>query len=195
MRASATILSVLCVFLIGSTAAAQKQGGVYVNGQLVTAEQIQVALQTMGIQPGAATIPPGRYWYDSKSGLWGMEGGPTVGQIFPELELGGPLQPNASGGGTGVFINGRELHPQEVAFLQRIFGVVIPGRYWMDWQGVGGYEGGPALFNVAAAAAAAGAQGGMYGGQTRRTLFGGTGSDGNCSYYMHPSGSSVMNCG
>jgi hypothetical protein len=112
MRASATILSVLCVFLIGSTAAAQKQGGVYVNGQLVTAEQIQVALQTMGIQPGAATIPPGRYWYDSKSGLWGMEGGPTVGQIFPELELGGPLQPNASGGGTGVFINGRELHPQ-----------------------------------------------------------------------------------
>jgi hypothetical protein len=195
MRASVTILPVLCTLLIGSTATAQKQGGVSVNGQLVSAEQIQVALQTMGIQPGAATIPPGRYWYDSKSGLWGMEGGPTVGQIFPELELGGPLQPNASGGGTGVFINGRELHPQEVAFLQRIFGVVIPGRYWMDWQGVGGYEGGPALFNVAAAAAAAGAQGGMYGGQTRRTLFGGTGSDGNCSYYMHPSGSSVMNCG
>jgi hypothetical protein len=64
----------------------------------------------------------------------------------------------------------------------------------MDWQGVGGYEGGPALFNVAAAAAAAGAQGGMYGGQTQRTMFGGTGSDGNCSYYMHPGGSSVMTC-
>jgi hypothetical protein len=51
------------------------------------------------------------------------------------------------------------------------------------------------MFNIAAAAAAAGAQGGMYGGQTQRTLFGGTGSDGNCSYYMHPNGSSVMNCG
>ncbi len=192
MRASATTLIALCVLLTGSTATAQDDG-VYVNGQLVGAEQIQAVMQTMGIPPQAATIPPGRYWYDDVSGLWGMEGGPTVGQIFPGLELGGPLQPDASGSGTGVFINGRELHPEEVAFLQRIFGAVIPGRYWMDWQGIGGYEGGPALFNVAAAAAA-GAQGGMYGGQTRRTLFGGTGSDGNCSYYMHPGGSSVMTC-
>lgn len=193
MRASATILTLLCVLLTDAPAAAQDEG-VFVNGRPVTAEQIQLALQTMGIQPGAATIPPGRYWYDGTSGLWGMEGGPTVGQIFPGLELGGPLQADASGGGTGVFINGRELHPQEVAFLQSIFGVVIPGRYWMDWQGIGGYEGGPAIFNLAAAAAAAGAQSGMYSGDTRRTLFGGTGSDGNCSYYMHPGGSSVMTC-
>ncbi len=60
----------------------------------------------------------------------------------------------------------------------------------MDWRGIGGYEGGPAIFNLAAA----GAQGGMYGGTTRRTPFGGLGGDGNCSYFMHPNGSSVMNC-
>ena len=56
MRASATILSLLCVFLIGSAAAAQKQDGVYVHSQLVTAEQIQTVMQTMGSPPQAATI-------------------------------------------------------------------------------------------------------------------------------------------
>jgi hypothetical protein len=201
MRASATILPVLCALLVGCGGSgerefAQDAEGVYVNGQPVTAEQIQLAQQTMGIPPGAAAIPAGRYWYDDVSGLWGFEGGPTAGQLYPGLQLGGPLQPNASGGGTGVFINGRELHPQEVAYLQGLFGYVAPGRYWLNWQGVGGYEGGPAAFNLVAAAAAAGqaGQGGMYGGQTQRTMFGGTGSDGNCSYYMHPGGSSVMTC-
>ncbi|NIR42897.1 MAG: hypothetical protein GWN99_03350, partial [Gemmatimonadetes bacterium] len=79
-------------------------------------------------------------------------------------------------------------------YLQSIFGYVNPGRYWLNFYGVGGYEGGPAIFDLRAAAAAAGS-GGVYGGQTRRTPFGGLGSDGNCSYYLHPSGSSVMNCG
>jgi hypothetical protein len=92
------------------------------------------------------------------------------------LELGGPLRPSASGGNTGVFINGREIHPTELAYLQRVFGYVIPGRYWLDAQGIGGFEGGPAAFNLFAAAAAAGAAGG-YGGYARRTPFGGIGGD------------------
>jgi hypothetical protein len=41
-------------------------------------------------------LPPGRYWYDQDSGLWGIEGGPSVGQITAGLPLGGPLQPGAS---------------------------------------------------------------------------------------------------
>lgn len=190
MRTSAYVSILSGLLLIGSTAAAQD---VIINGQPVTEQQIRALQQQLGV-PEAAPIPAGRYWYDKVSGLWGMEGGPTLGQILPDIELGGPLRVDASGGGTGVFINGRELHPQEVAYLQRIFGYVVPGRYWLDWQGIGGIEGGPPLFNLAAAAAQAGGAGGGYGGYTRRTPFGGIGGDGNCSYYMHPSGSSVMNC-
>lgn len=175
--------------------AAQAQDEVVVNGRAVTAEQVQAVQTRLGIPAEAqAQIPPGRYWYDPTSGLWGMEGGPALGQILPELGLGGPLQPDASGGGTNVFVNGREIHVQELLYLQSLFGYVNPGRYWLNYYGVGGYEGGPAIFDLRAAASAAGG-GGLYGGQTRRTPFGGLGSDGNCSYYLHPNGSSVMNCG
>jgi hypothetical protein len=109
----------------------------------------------------------------------------------PELELGGELAADASTGGTGIFFNGRELHLTEAAYLQQLFGYVIPGRYWLSPMGVGGFEGGPALFNLVAAAQQ---QGG--GGYTRRGPFGSMGSDGECSYYMTPGGSSVMtgNC-
>lgn len=184
-----TLAVILAAILAVPGASAQD---VYINGQAVTLEEIRELQQKLGI-PETAPIPAGRYWYDPVSGLWGMEGSPMMGQILPGLELGGELQANASGGGTGVFINGRELHPQEVAYLQQIFGYVLPGRFWMDWRGIGGYEGGPPLFDVRAAAASSGA-GGMYAGSTRRTPFGGLGSDGNCSYYMHPNGSSVMTC-
>lgn len=167
------------------------QQEIVINSAVVTAAEIQAVQQRMGI-PAGAPIPSGRYWYDPTSGLWGMEGGPTMGQILPDLLLGGALRADASGGGTGVFINGREIHPLEAAYLRGLYGYVVPGRYWLNWQGIGGFEGGPALFNLMAAAASAG--GGGYSGYTRRTPFGGIGGDGNCSYYLHPSGSSVMNC-
>ena len=59
-------------------------------------------------------VAAGRYWYDAFSGVWGMEGGPAQGQIHPGLQLGGPLRADASGGDTGVFVNGRQLHRLEV---------------------------------------------------------------------------------
>jgi hypothetical protein len=93
-------------------------------------------------------IPSGRYWYDPFSGVWGLEGGPAQGQILPGLRLGGPLRANASNGTTGVFVNGRQLHYLEVAALQRCT-TVIPGRYWIAANGVGGVEGGPPAFNLA----------------------------------------------
>lgn len=94
-------------------------------------------------------IKPGRYWYDPVSGVWGVEGGPAAGQIHPGLRLGGALQRGASKGRTGVIVNGRELHALDVAALQRCL-TVIPGRYWVLANGVGGVEGGPPQFNLAA---------------------------------------------
>lgn len=93
-------------------------------------------------------IPDGRYWYDAMSGAWGLEGGQTRGFTLAGLPLGGPLPADISGGGTGVFINGRELHPLDVQALQALVGPVQPGRYWLDAQGYAGFEGGPAITNL-----------------------------------------------
>ncbi|MGH9901566.1 MAG: hypothetical protein ACRD68_07105, partial [Pyrinomonadaceae bacterium] len=92
-------------------------------------------------------IPDGDYWYDRRCGAWGEEGGPTLGFILPGLNLGGRLKANASRGRTGVFVNGRELHRLDVLALQQIM-TVYRGRFWVDAHGNGGYEGGPALFNL-----------------------------------------------
>ena len=119
---------------------------VLVNGIPVSQEQLNQLQQIVG------PVAPGDYWYDNISGLWGYKGRPYSGQILPGLNLGGPLQPDASGNGTGVFINGREIHPLELAKLQQSFGAINPGRYWLNAQGIGGYEGGPAQFNLALAA-------------------------------------------
>ena len=92
----------------------------------------------------------GRYWYDPVSGLWGAEGGPSAGYIAPNLPLGGPLKADASGTGTGVFINGREIHTIEVMRLVELFGGPIQqGRYWLGPDGIGGIEGQAASFSIA----------------------------------------------
>jgi len=118
------------------------QPGIVVNGQPLSMQEVL----HYGVD-----LPPGRYWYDQVSGLWGVEGGPTVGQIVPDLPLGGALQVDASSGNTGVFINGREIHMQELLDLQALFGEVPLGRYWLGADGVGGVEGGPPSFDLAPA--------------------------------------------
>ena len=172
--------------------AAQGTAGrkIIINGTQLSAKDIQALERSYGVP-----LQPGRYWYDKMSGLWGWEGQPTAGQIYPGLPLGGPLKSNASNGSTGVFINGRQLPVVEVQYLQQL-GTVYKGRYWMNAQGVGGFEGGPPVFDLAAAARQR-SGGGLYGGNSRTTPFGHLGSDGKCSYYFDPkSGSSVMsgNC-
>ena len=97
-----------------------------------------------------AAVGDGRYWYDAACGAWGVEGGPCAGFIQAGIALGGPLLANASGGGTGVYVNGRELHPQDALALARTM-PVWPGRYWVDAAGNFGWEGGPALGNLLAA--------------------------------------------
>jgi hypothetical protein len=61
---------------------------------------------------------------------------------------------DASNGTTGVFVNGRQLHLQEIIQLQQQLPMVLSGRYWMDAAGNFGYEGGLFLGNLRAVAAA-----------------------------------------
>ena len=130
------------VTAIGSAAPAAAQE-VTVN-RVRLDERTRMALErTYGVP-----VAGGRYWYDAFSGVWGVEGGPAQGQIHPGLQLGGPLHADASGGDTGVFVNGRQLHRLDVAALRRCT-QVIPGRYWVAANGIGGYEGAPPSFNLA----------------------------------------------
>jgi hypothetical protein len=138
----------------------------------------------------------GRYWYDARSGAWGVWGGPAAGIVLAGLDLGGALPADASGGGngrlTGVFINGRELHSLDVLALRQISPVVLPGRYWVDSQGTGGYEGGPPLFNLVAMAQQA--RGGGDRSWIHRGPGGGMGSDGQCIYYIGGGHSASTGC-
>lgn len=145
----------------GSAAQAVIQGGnppqqagdvgansnVVINGKALTRGQVASFEQQYRTQ-----LIDGRFWYDDKCGAWGIEGGPTVGFIHPSLPLPGPMPANVSGGGTGIFINGRELHPVDRQTLIAMFGTAIPGRYWLDAYGNLGVEGGGFLVNLAVAA-------------------------------------------
>jgi hypothetical protein len=100
------------------------------------------------------------YWYDPMLGAWGVRGSPTLGFIAAGLKLGGPLHANASAGTTGVFVNGRQLPNADLLALQRLTGPILPDRYFITAQGLVGYEGGPAQWNLAAIAAQSGGGGG-----------------------------------
>lgn len=100
------------------------------------------------LEGSVPVIPDGEYWYDRRSGMVGRIGGPTLAYLAPQLDLGGPLAADASGRGTAVSVNGRFLHPQDLAGLEVYFGPIRPGRYWFDAQGNYGAEGGPAQGNL-----------------------------------------------
>jgi hypothetical protein len=114
----------------------------------------QQTLQALELQNGLP-IADGRYWYDAHSGAWGVEGGPTAGLVLPGLPLPVPIPADISGRGTGIFINGREIHALDQQALYQLFGVAYQGNFWMDAQGYLGRVGGPAIANVLQAAPAA----------------------------------------
>jgi len=129
----------------GAGAGTAQDPGIAVNGQVLSAETVR---QLKQIYP--VVIPSGRYWYDAISGAWGREGEPVAGQMMPGLALGGPLQANASRGNSGVFINGRQITAGEKTYIEMMCQTpVTPARYWIMASGIGGYEGGPAIFNLA----------------------------------------------
>ena len=155
----------------GCVDAADTTGAVVVNGQALPGDTVRALEQAYRVP-----IAPGRYWYDAVSGAWGNEGGPIAGQMLPGLRLGGPLAANASRGNSQVFINGRELMAGEVQALQQACRTAVyRGRYWVNAQGVGGIEGGPPIFNLAACGQSSA---GRSGGSSTRTY---CDSAGNCS--------------
>ncbi len=146
---------------------------VYINRARVGASLLRAVETKYG------AIQDGRYWYDVACGAWGVEGGPAAGFLAAGLNLPSPMPVDISGGGTGIWINGREIHPLDQAALHQIFGTTIPGRYWLDAQGNLGPEGGAAIANLATAIQASRGGGGSvthgYGsaGGARGTVGGG----------------------
>ena len=159
-----------------------------INGCGLTGDDLAWIESTYGL-----TVDSGDYWYDPVSGAWGYWGGPTAGFLPPGMDLGyAPI--DASGGGTGVVLNGRELHPQDRAGLEQLLGPISPSYYWLDAGGYYGYEGGLAIGNLIYIAQGVGSGGG--GGYYDSTYFGNIGSDGQSSYFYDSStGCSVMSDG
>ncbi|XP_020251456.1 LOW QUALITY PROTEIN: protein ENHANCED DISEASE RESISTANCE 4-like [Asparagus officinalis] len=66
----------------------------------------------------AGPIHPGNYWYDYHAGFWGVMGHSCLGIIPPFIEeFNYPMPKSCAGGNTGVFVNGRELHQNDLALL------------------------------------------------------------------------------
>ena len=174
----------------------QGSTGIVVNGRELTP---QVVEQLRGLYGYVA--PPGRYWYDPRGGLFGVIGREAAGFMRPGHNF-GQLPPNASNGNTGVFINGRQINRVEAAYLQRLFGAVYQGRWWLDGtSGNIGMEGNPMpVANVFMALqqsqrGSGGGSGGNYSWHSNVTGASG-GSSGGCSYVSIPGSGSVMtgNC-
>ncbi|MEO1485643.1 MAG: hypothetical protein AAFU57_07850 [Bacteroidota bacterium] len=138
MKTRMQTTAILLLFSIVLTA----QNQVYVNDQKVSLKTLQTLQNSYGIK-----IQNGDYWYDARCGAWGLDKGPTLGFIPAGLRVGGRLKANASNGRSNVFVNGRELPSADVRALQRII-KVVPGRFWLDAKGNGGYEGYPSTFNL-----------------------------------------------
>jgi hypothetical protein len=132
--------------LVASATDHQQETKVVINGHELTAAQIDMIRTVYRYVP-----PPGKYWYDSRSGAWGLEGHETAGFILPGLDF-GPLPANASHGDTGVFINGREINKVEAVRIYLAFGGLYRGHWWLDGRtGYYGLDGNPMpLGNVAA---------------------------------------------
>jgi hypothetical protein len=151
------MVHVVLALALSTAHAADPERHIQLNGHAATKADLDVLAtyeKVWGVQ-----VPSGAYWYDGISGATGQWGGPTRGFLAPGLALGGGKVPaEASGGGkgtlTGVFINGREIHPLDVQGLTMMMGTPPwPGRWTVDAQGWFGLEGGSPVGNLMALAA------------------------------------------
>ncbi|MBI5267038.1 MAG: hypothetical protein HY851_07385 [candidate division Zixibacteria bacterium] len=131
-----------------------------VNGRALTEAQLSDFERTYGQKP-----QEGSYWYDSRSGLYGVVGYSAYGFMLSGKNF-GSLSANASNGNTGVYVNGRRLRSDEVTVWSQVVGAPVQdGRYWLDGQGNVGYEGDDTpVLNLYLVAAASSYRGGGGGG-------------------------------
>lgn len=131
-------LIILVILVSPGLLSAQTTGKVIINGNELSTEQLLILENIYGVKAQS-----GNYWYDSKSGLYGITGQAAFGFMYPDHDF-GTLNQNASSGNTGVFINGRELPQSEWAVWSQVLGYWIQrGSYWFDSRGNAGYEGNP----------------------------------------------------
>jgi len=168
-----TLVAAAILSGLGIAPSAEAQTGIVVNDVELSSETVQALQQIYPVE-----IAPGRYWYDRVSGAWGPDGEPVAGQMLAGLELGGPLREDASRGDAGVFINGRQITLGEKAFLEQLCQTeVVSGRYWILFNGLGGFEGGPVSFNLRQCPGFAQSSGGGGGSMSRTYCDAG----GNCT--------------
>jgi hypothetical protein len=108
------------------------------------------------------------------------------------------LPANASEGSTGVFINGRQISLVEATYLQRIFGVVYQGQWWLDGTtGNIGMEGNPTpVANIFLALRQTQSQGQGDGYRYRDSISGAYGgAEGGCVWMNVPGSGSAMSSG
>ncbi|EPS73661.1 hypothetical protein M569_01094, partial [Genlisea aurea] len=92
--------------------AEMEESRVSVNGHAIPDRAVKKAEKLAG------PIQPGEYWYDKKAGFWGVMGHHCLGIIMPDIEeFDHPMPEKCSGGNTGVFVNGRELHRKDLDLL------------------------------------------------------------------------------
>lgn len=115
-----------------------EKGQVTINGIVLSKKKIAELEKIYNVKP-----LPGKYWYDARSGLYGVQGFPAYGFMLAGHDY-GKLEMKASNGNTGVFVNGRELPEPEWAVWSQLLGYIIqPDKYWLDANGNAGYEGNP----------------------------------------------------
>ena len=139
LAAVAVVLGIVFVFAlaipgaIGQNEQGDKKLQTIINGKTLTAEQKAEFLRVYGTAPLA-----GDFWYDTRSGLWGVKGREAFGILRPGHDF-GALDPAASAGNTGVFLNSRQINMAEALYIRNLLGAVLPGRWWLD--GATGYFG------------------------------------------------------
>ncbi|XP_068644735.1 protein ENHANCED DISEASE RESISTANCE 4-like [Aristolochia californica] len=88
------------------------KSSVSINGQPISDRVVKKA------EKQAGPIHPGQYWYDYRAGFWGIMGQQCLGIIPPFIEeFNFPMPKNCSGGTSGIFVNGRELHQRDLDLL------------------------------------------------------------------------------
>ncbi|MBI2836966.1 MAG: hypothetical protein HYX75_01515 [Acidobacteria bacterium] len=109
---------------------------VRINGTVLGESQLSELTMLYGQRPAS-----GDYWYDARSGLYGLMGQPCAGTIAAGHNF-GHVPRDASRGDSGVLLNGRELPVGEWIFLSQVSGSPVqPGSYWLDAAGNAGVEG------------------------------------------------------